>query len=55
MRLFLFDSGFFGFPEVGPARTVNQTVKILKRPFKIAREEGLIDRNPVAAVRADSH
>ena len=23
----------------------------LKRPFKIAREEGLIDRNPVAAVR----
>ena len=33
-------------------RTVNQTIKILKRPFKIALEEGLIDRNPVAAVRA---
>jgi integrase len=32
-------------------RTVNQTIKILKRPFKIAVEEGLIDRNPVAAVR----
>jgi len=32
-------------------RTVNQTIKILKRPFKIALEEGLIDRNPVAAVR----
>jgi integrase len=31
---------------------VNQTIKILKRPFKIALEEGLIDRNPVAAVRA---
>jgi hypothetical protein len=30
---------------------VNQTIKILKRPFKIALEEGLIDRNPVAAVR----
>jgi hypothetical protein len=28
-------------------RTVNQTIKILKRPFKIALEEGLIDRNPV--------
>jgi site-specific recombinase XerD len=27
-------------------RTVNQTIKILKRPFKIALEEGLIDRNP---------
>ena len=25
--------------------------KILKRPFKVALEEGLIDRNPVAAVR----
>jgi integrase len=32
-------------------RTVNLTIKILKRPFKIALEEGLIDRNPVAAVR----
>jgi len=32
-------------------RTVNQTIKILKRPFKIGVEEGLIDRNPVAAVR----
>jgi integrase len=32
-------------------RTVNQTMKILKRPFKIALDEGLIDRNPVAAVR----
>jgi hypothetical protein len=32
-------------------RTVNQTIKILKRPFKIALEQGLIDRNPVAAVR----
>lgn len=32
--------------------TVNHAVrKILKRPFKIALEEGLIDRNPVAAVR----
>ena len=30
---------------------MNQTVKILKRPFEIALEEGLIDRNPVAAVR----
>jgi integrase len=30
---------------------VNQTIKILKRPFKIALEQGLIDRNPVAAVR----
>jgi hypothetical protein len=29
----------------------NQTIKILKRPFKVALEEGLIDRNPVAAVR----
>jgi hypothetical protein len=32
-------------------RTVNQTIKILKRPFKIALDEGLIDRNPVAVVR----
>jgi len=32
-------------------RTVNQTIKILKLPFKIALEEGLIDRNPVAPVR----
>jgi integrase len=32
-------------------RTVNQTIKILKRPFKIALEQGLVDRNPVAAVR----
>jgi integrase len=30
---------------------VNQTIKILKRPFKIALEQGFIDRNPVAAVR----
>jgi integrase len=30
---------------------VNQTIKILKRPFKIALEQGLIDRNPVSAVR----
>jgi integrase len=33
------------------ARTVNQTIKILKRPFKIAVDQGLIDRNPVAAIR----
>jgi integrase len=33
-------------------QTVNQVVrKILKRPFRIALEEGLIERNPVAAVR----
>jgi len=33
-------------------QTVNQIVrKILKRPFKIALEEGIIDRNPVGAVR----
>src|SRR5258708_34683182 len=32
-------------------RTVNPTIKILKRPFKIALEEGLIARKPVAAVR----
>jgi integrase len=33
-------------------QTVNQVVrKILKRPFKIALEEGVIDRNPVGAVR----
>jgi integrase len=32
-------------------RTVNQTIKILKRPFKIALDQGLIDRNPIAAVR----
>jgi len=32
-------------------RTVNQTIKILKRPFKVALEEGLIDRNPVGGVR----
>jgi integrase len=32
-------------------RTVNQTIKILKRPFKIALDQGLIDRNPVGAVR----
>jgi integrase len=32
-------------------RTVNLTIKILKRPFEIALEEGLIDRNPVATVR----
>jgi integrase len=32
-------------------RTVNQTIKILKRPFKIALDQGLIDRNPVAAIR----
>jgi integrase len=32
--------------------TVNYVVrKILKRPFKVALEEGVIDRNPVAAVR----
>ena len=29
-------------------RTVNQTIKILKRPFKIALEGKVIDRNPVA-------
>jgi integrase len=33
-------------------RTVNQTVKILKRPFKLALDEGRIDRNPVAAIRS---
>jgi integrase len=32
-------------------RTVNQTIKILKRPFKIALEQGFIERNPVAAIR----
>ena len=33
-------------------QTVNFTVrKILKRPFKVALEEGIIDRNPVGAVR----
>jgi integrase len=33
-------------------QTVNQVVrKILKRPFKIALDEGVIDRNPVGAVR----
>jgi integrase len=32
-------------------RSVNQTFKILKRPFKIAVDQGLIDRNPVAALR----
>lgn len=33
-------------------QTVNQTIrKILKRPFKIALDEGVIDRNPVGAVR----
>jgi integrase len=32
-------------------RTVNQTIKILKRPFKIALEQGFIDRNPVTPVR----
>jgi site-specific recombinase XerD len=36
-------------------RTVNQTIKILKRPFKIALEEGLIDRNPRCRCTADSH
>jgi hypothetical protein len=30
---------------------VNQTIKILKRPFRIALDEGLIDRNPVGTVR----
>jgi integrase len=33
-------------------RTVNQTLKILKRPFKLAVDQGLIVRNPVAAVRS---
>jgi hypothetical protein len=33
-------------------QTVNQIIrKILKRPFKVALDEGVIDRNPVAAVR----
>lgn len=33
-------------------QTVNQTIrKILKRPFKVALDEGVIDRNPVGAVR----
>jgi integrase len=33
-------------------QTVNYTVrKILRRPFKVALEEGIIDRNPVGAVR----
>jgi integrase len=33
-------------------QTVNLTVrKILKRPFKVALDEGIIDRNPIAAVR----
>src|SRR5260221_10004532 len=33
-------------------QTVNQAIrKILKRPFKIALDEGVIDRNPVGAVR----
>ena len=48
--------GSIGFQPVffsgGPSpRTVSQTIKILKRPFKIALEQGFIDRNPVAAVR----
>jgi integrase len=34
-------------------QTVNLSVRtILKRPFKVALEEGLIERNPIAAVRA---
>ena len=33
-------------------RTVNQIIRsILKRPFKVALEEGIIDRNPVGSVR----
>jgi len=33
-------------------QTVNQVIRnILKRPFKIALEEGVIERNPVGAVR----
>ena len=35
--------------------TVNQTIKILKRPFKIALDEGLIDRNPVCRCSTDPH
>ena len=38
-----------GFAGERAPRTVSQTIKILKRPFKIALEEGLIGPNPVAA------
>jgi integrase len=35
------------------AKTVNQTVRnLLKRPFKVATESGIIPKNPVALVRA---
>jgi integrase len=35
------------------AKTVNQTVRnLLKRPFKVATESGIISTNPVALVRA---
>jgi site-specific recombinase XerD len=31
-------------------RSINLALKILKRPFKIAADEGHLDRNPAAAV-----
>jgi integrase len=33
------------------ARSINLLIKILRRPFKIAVDEGQLDRNPAAAVR----
>jgi hypothetical protein len=39
--------------ELAAPQTVNGNVRnILKRPFTIALEQGLIGRNPVSAVRA---
>jgi integrase len=32
-------------------RTVNQTFKILRRPFKVAFDEGLIAHNPIGAIK----
>jgi integrase len=32
-------------------RSVNQTLKILRRPFKLAFDEGLIRHNPIAAIK----
>jgi integrase/recombinase XerD len=33
------------------ARNVNQVFKILRRPFKVAFDEGLIDHNPIGAIK----
>jgi integrase len=33
------------------ARSVNQSLKILRRPFKLAFDEGLIRHNPIAAIK----